>query len=509
MPAFKVTDDQIHAEARTLGWNAYAIAKKLNIDHSHLASRMRKLHSTAKRSNRCPKLEILPSCEIKSDTQTFVITCAVSGSPVHKPFLESLEQYCKKRKAQLLVVPVRYRNPTSKYENPEDWFDPLLLPYLHRDRTKLNKHLVLLADILIQPTAQRPLSDLKTITGTASCIVGHPRVASSSVPTTMGGWPKLAMSTGAVTRPSYSESKAGAKGEFHHTLAAIVVELDGKFFHLRHIHANKDGGFNDLENVEVLTLGDLHGTRHDPDALAVTIKMLHELKPAHVVLHDVLDFQSASHHADFFERFALHQAGKANVMDEIKQTCAVIAKIMAAAPKAEIHIIDSNHNSHLDRWLSDKNNAHDVENALVYHQIKTALLTAGARGERLSAFEWAAKQVNPLMGKLHWLERGESLAIGGVEHGYHGHRGANGARGSLESYLSIGAKVTIGHSHTPSREEGVVQVGTTSLKSMGYNDDAPSGWMHTHCVQYRGGKRTLVNIIGDDYRARKASKRTG
>jgi hypothetical protein len=79
----------------------------------------------------------------------------------------------------------------------------------------------------------------------------------------------------------------------------------------------------------------------------------------------------------------------------------------------------------------------------------------------------------------------------------HGDKGPNGARGSLKNLRGVGVKSIIGHSHSPGISEGCYQVGTSSCLRLDYNA-GPSGWLNTHCVLYANGKRSLINIIGNE-----------
>ena len=37
--------------------------------------------------------------------------------------------------------------------------------------------------------------------------------------------PKMMMTTGSCTVKNYTDSKAGKKGEFHHTLGFVIIEI--------------------------------------------------------------------------------------------------------------------------------------------------------------------------------------------------------------------------------------------------------------------------------------------
>lgn len=54
-----------------------------------------------------------------------------------------------------------------------------------------------------------------------------------------------------------------------------------------------------------------------------------------------------------------------------------------------------------------------------------------------------------------------------------------------------------------SNVEHMNQVGLSAERDQGYNR-GPSSWMHTHCLHYADGKRTLVSVIRGRFRAEPA-----
>jgi hypothetical protein len=182
-----------------------------------------------------------------------LITSAQNATPVHKPFMKALETAANHLNAEIVVIPLRYKNPTSKWsssqENAEVW-DDAVTPYLCSERKALNKNLTLLGDIKVQPTATQPLTGFDAITHGESGILGHTKLQLRSIPTPQAKMPKLLTTTGACTVRNYTDSKAGKLGEFHHTLGACLVELDGAKFHMRQINGDKDTGtFQDLNST--------------------------------------------------------------------------------------------------------------------------------------------------------------------------------------------------------------------------------------------------------------------
>jgi hypothetical protein len=443
----------------------------------------------------------------------FVFTCAVNDSPAHRPALAALKHYLDYFDAELVVAPLRYRNPTSDREKGAEYrWDPVLAPYLNDGRLQVCKGLQFLGDIKTQPTAVRPLSGLDTITGAMCGLVPHPKVALDTIATRGGDLPKIMWSTGAITKPVYSDTKAGKKGEFHHVMGAIVVHVEpsGRF-HMRRIGFAADGSFIDLDlkftkdGVEKapralgMRLGDVHGVRADPKAIAATQRMIDMLQPQHVILDDVLDFNSGSHHNGFFQKFLNRHKQRDDVATELRETCKLIDSFHR--PDQKLAIVSSNHHDHLLKWLADSRNADDVQNAVLYHRLKAEVLAESLERDRVvNPFEIASRSL--LKHPVKWIGDRGSYVVGGIENCYHGHVGPGGSRGSAKAYAKIGLRVNLGHSHTPCIVDGCYQGGTLSLLDMGYNV-GPSGWIHCNIVTYASRQRTMVFIIDGDFGERK------
>src|SRR6188768_118116 len=257
--------------------------------------------------------------EFKAETKNqavLLITWAQNATPAHKGFLASLGAYCRESGARLLVIPGRYKNATSRWtasQENEQWWDKALTPYLHNQRTKLNRNLVLLGDISTQPTASAPLSGFEGITHGESGILGHPKLQYVVVPTPHQRLPKILTTTGACTVANYTDSKAGKKGDFHHVIGAVVAELDARgLFHLRHLNANSQGAFCDLDKAyypdgtvkacgpyQGLVFGDAHPQFADPAVVAATFGaggLVEKLNPKTLVFHDLLDSYAVNPH---------------------------------------------------------------------------------------------------------------------------------------------------------------------------------------------------------------------
>jgi hypothetical protein len=444
--------------------------------------------------------------EQEVEKRRVIVTAAQNATPVHKEFFASLLTACQYLNAQLIVIPLRYKNPTSQWTasqaNEESWAAEVQ-PYLHNRRTPLNKNLVLAADVKTQPTATQPLAGFEALTHGESGILGHTKLALRSVPTPQSKFPKLLMTTGACTVANYTDSRAGKLGEFHHTLGAILVEIDGKRFHVRQLNGDKSTGtFQDLttlytpdgvyknQRVEALVMGDTHVDAIDKKVQAATFAsggIVDTLKPPYLVWHDLLDSYAVNphHRGDPFIALMKRDNNTDNVKDEVLRAAKFVDDNTPAFAKSVI--VSSNHDDMLRRWVVNTDWRNDPTNARFY--LETALAMSAHPGA--SPFQlW----MNKLAPRHTVLETDESFIIKGIELGMHGDRGPNGARGSIKNLRRIGVKSIIGHSHSPGIDEGCYQVGTSTRLRLEYNS-GPSSWLNTHCVIYPNGKRSLINII--------------
>lgn len=454
-------------------------------------------------------------------TKRFLVTAAQNATPAHEGFLKSLETACNHLNAELLVIPIRYKNPTSRWmasqANAEEWDLPLR-PYLFNTRRKLNPHIVVLGDVKTQPTASSPLTGFDALTHGESAILGHTKLQLRTVATPQNKLPKILTTTGAVTVPNYTDSKAGALGNFHHTLGAALVEVSGKTFHLRQINADKKTGeFYDLDlrfgpmgatsgwNARGLVMGDTHVDFIDARVERATFEkdgIADVMFPDVLVWHDLLDGYAVNphHNGNVFIEIAKRQTGRDEVLKEVRRALDFIQKWTRDDQLSVI--VPSNHNDFLTRWVLNTDWRSAPVNARFYLETALAMvestrMTEGGT-EYASPFAHWGRERLPL-GQFRFLNRDESFVVEGVEVGLHGDRGPNGARGSARNLRRVGVRSIIGHSHSPAIEEGCYQVGTSTRLKLEYNS-GPSGWLNTHCLIYPNGKRSLINIIGGQWR---------
>lgn len=457
--------------------------------------------------------------KVVEKARRYIITGAQNATPVHKSFWASLLVAAKALKAEIIVIPLRYRNPTSLWSSSAQgdltWAKEVL-PYLFNGRLAINQNLRVLADLKTVPTAASPLTGMEGLTGRESCIVGHTKVQLVVVPVPAGRTPKILATTGACTVPNFTDSKAGKLGAFHHTLGALVVETSGKTFHLRHVSASKDGSFTDLDKSYSpegmsdappalgLIMGDTHVKFVCPSVVDATFGrggIVETLNPNTLVWHDVLDAYAVNHHHNDnpFIKQAKHRSGFGNVRREVEETIAFVDKHTGNRKSV---IVDSNHTSFLSRWVVSADWRDDAENAAFYLETASAMLASTKMSKSGTEYDdpfkhWVRKISRNK--NVRCLGSDESLTLAGIECGLHGDRGPNGSRGSAKSLSRLGTRVVIGHSHTPRIQDGAWQTGTSTPLRLEYNN-GPSSWLNAHVVIYASGKRALLIMLDGRWR---------
>ena len=461
---------------------------------------------------------------LKQKAKVYIVTAAQNATPVDPEWWQILLQIAKQRKAELLVIPVRYKNPTSQWSGSQEgaeWWEEEVRPYLWNVRKALNANLTVLGDLKIQPTASSPLTGADALSLASSGIIGHTKLQMKTVPTPSNRMAKILTTTGACTVENYTDSRAGKIAEFHHSLSAIIVEIEGGHFHMRQLHYDRKtssctdldtryypNGYGKAPPALALVMGDTHVRFIDPNVEAATFGpggIIQTLQPQHLIWHDVLDAYSCNphHEGDPFVAVAKIAADMNNVRDEVKEA---IDFVLKHTPRGMTSvIIDSNHDDFLRRWIVNGDWKRNPRNAEFY--LETAL--AMVRGTRMTGkgteypspfAHWLVKASGMCAGEIRAMQTDESFVLGGVELSMHGDRGPNGARGTIRNLRRIGIRSVIGHSHAPGIDEGCYQTGTSTRLRLEYNHGA-SGWLNAHCVVNADGKRQIIIIIDGDWRA--------
>jgi hypothetical protein len=450
--------------------------------------------------------------------ERYVITWAQNATPLEDNFWASLLTFCEHNGARLCVIPGRYRNPTSQWNDKDledDWWDERVLPHLVTGRLQLCADLILYGDIKTQPTAVRPLTGYEVFAGSAGAIFGHPKIQLTTIAGSSREKARVLTTTGSCTIENYTQSKAGKKAAAHHVFGACYVEVRGDKFFLRQLNCTSDGSFIDLDKLYspygveeadkplALVMGDIHANKVDESVVDSTLRgpdsIIQALEPTKVILHDVLDFRARSHHStkdpdELYERMMGREIN--SVEEEVNKA----VKFIDSIPKCSTPVVvASNHDEAFDRWLKEAKINEDPINRKFFHEMSAKKLQVFHEDYLwTSAFHLAYLSMSADC-RAKFLERDESHVVGGIECGYHGDKGLSGTRGSPLTYARLGVKTIAGHRHSPMILEGYYCVGLTGELNQGYNA-TPSNWMAAHCLIYANKKRSLIFISDGEWR---------
>lgn len=467
----------------------------------------------------------------------YLFTCAQNDTKLHAGFWRNLLAFAEHVSAEIHVARFTYvkrglgasgdKAVITKKAPGEGGFGwaPELVPYFSDERAEVAPGLVWCGEMNILPTASRPISGLESYTGRSSTILPHVKIAMESVPTTRDAATKFVYTTGAVTQRNYIQRKAGLKAEFHHCYAALLVEVDefGSWW-CRQINADSDGDFQDLTSkviegeviegcpVEAITWGDIHVAEADASVHDLAFRpggMLDELMPRHQFVHDVLHFRGRSHHEikNPHKMFLRHIQGHDNVRKEIEQVGTWL--IQVSRSWCDTHVVPSNHHDHLDRWLMEQDGRRDPINAEFWLMMSAAIYDQIRDRGDTPTLQLALEQLgyHDLTGgfDINFIRRDDSFVVcedmhGGIECALHGDVGPNGARGSAQNLAKMGRRANIGHSHSARIVDGVYQSGTCGELSPDWTS-GPSSWSHSHTVTYPNGKRAIVTMWKNKWRA--------
>jgi hypothetical protein len=449
------------------------------------------------------------------DKKRFIITWAQNNTPVHKGFLNNIEAYADYIDAEVLVIAGRYKNPTSiwtnEQENSEYWA-PEIEKHLDANRHDIHKYVSIMSDIKIHPTAVNPMTGLQALSGVNSCVFGSPKVQMEMIPVLDGCKPKIMLTTGAVTKKNYTDSKSGKTGEFHHTFGFVIVEIkDDKIFFVRQVTADdRTGNFNDLyhnvakgevtrnQRISAAILGDLHFGHHDEEVIAKTLNFFQNLTPKHVILHDVFDGFSINHHEikDPFIQYGKEIAGTNDLAKEIDL---MVNGLKPFEQFENVVVVRSNHDDFLDRWLKNEDwkKQPTFKNSRLYMQLSDILLEQyGQDPHNVKGVIPAL--INEKFPKFITLARNSSYRVNNWELGQHGDFGSNGSRGSLLQFRKLNTKIVVGHYHSPGRKDGALAVGTSTKLRVNYNN-GPSSWLQSHVIIHNDGRAQHINFIEGEF----------
>lgn len=438
-----------------------------------------------------------------------IITSAQNNSQTDIKFFKALKNAASYYKCPLAIIPSHYRNVTLWKKGDKKEYDEILKPYIVKGEIQFN-NLKIKSDVRVQPTTVNPLGGKQSHGGGDHILFGHPQLAREPVATPGDSFPKLMLTTGSVTLPNYTVSDAGEKGKWHHCLAAVILEKFKDKVFVRQVACDDKGHFYDLDkrftpngvteghSIEALVTGDEHVKFNTVEQATYGKRgIATKLKPKYIVRHDILDGYAGSHHhlKDPMIQFVKHHSGDNDYRAELEQCIAFINRTTPQG--SETLIVPSNHHDHLAQFLQKANVNTDHTNAIFIAEMQKAMREAALAGESYDPFYLYAK--DRLTCKYRFLDRNEPFYIYDVDVSQHGDVGTNGSRGSARGLAKTPDKMTIGHSHGARIFQGVYQVGVSTGRleyERGLSDHS-----NTHCLHYKNGKRTLIDIIDGRYHA--------
>ncbi len=443
----------------------------------------------------------------------YVLTCAQNNTDTDLTMFNCLKNFCQENDAQLIIGKITYNKNGFQNlvtDNEEIYYDQILKPYLTDKHLSLANVFHFIANANVLPTTKNPLGGFDGITIRGiHAVIPASKIALKVVASLKNAPTKILASTGTVTKRNYIPKKTGTVAAIEHNIGAIFVDTEKDI--LRHIELmegsqcfydlNKmytvSGSFEVEENVEIFQPGDIHAEKMTDINLNNTLDLITELKPKHIICHDLLDFSSRNHH-NIKDCTFLHVTHINN--DSVEKDLKMVAKVINAIVNAsqdytDIHIIESNHDLAINTWLKNADFKIDPVNAVTYLTCMLALYKhqekEGNSNFNMLKFAYTnigkGKQAN----RLTFHEIDESVILAGVECGCHGHNGVNGSRGSPMQFRQLGTAMNTGHTHSPSIYGKVYTAGVSASLEMGYNLGA-SSWAIAHIVTYVNGQRQII-----------------
>jgi len=443
--------------------------------------------------------------QIDKGRKYYLISSAQNNTLPNAEFIKNIEAYSNFLKGQLILVPYRYKNPTSifsKADKESEFWHPSLVKYLNANRIDLNSKLTVLGDIKIQPTNSDPLRGIQGISSKKSCILAHPSIHFKTMHVLEGYDKKFMMTTGSVTKENYTDTLLGKKGSFNHTYSFVIVEIvnEDKFY-CRQVTANSSGSFTDLHfkvsNGEVkkinscgaVVFGDIHSGDHNKKVVDCGMELCKKINPEHIVLHDLFNAKSINHH-EFNNPFIQYELEKEN-KNSLKKEIDEMLNWLEQLNKFNVVVVKSNHDDFVSTWLmQDWRKMSTCKNSIEYVKFASILLEGKAKNGIIPYL------INEKFPKIKCLTANDSFIVNSWELAQHSSVGSSGTRGSLNSYSSLSIKCVLGHGHTATRKMGTIMVGTFTNLRVGYNN-GPSNWVNSLVIIHNDKKAQLI-IMDED-----------
>jgi hypothetical protein len=447
----------------------------------------------------------------------YLFSCAQVETPVHLPALKALETLASSVKAPLKVGALRYKNPNAFHpdESPYDYqgnCDPVLSQYLVTDSELIGNNLKF--QVVSGATSLNPIAIARKVCN-RNTVIAHPVRQLKEIATPTHERPLTLVTTGSVTTPyNYSLSSTGEAAEFHHTYGATMVEMRGGEIMLWPLTFDSQrqcvywfdkayyaDGRIETVSIPALVMGDFHGMNIDPQVLIATKQFLSQVWVEELVIHDFIDFELQSHWNTVWDAARLSNGAIKTVDAELMASFVYLRDLLQYSrnPRVKVHMIASNHNEHLTKWLEGGKNhtaplRGPVEDLILWHTLNGRCMAALAEGIEVNPLDiYLKNSALKFEHEIIWETRREPLYIEGVDLGQHGDRGVNGSKGSTVLFSRVGRKTMIGHGHYREIEKAAWRVPTSGPVSPDYQQGYSLS-TQGHGAIMPGGKRQLFDI---------------
>lgn len=458
-----------------------------------------------------PQLIKASKKQLPKDVEVLLVTAVQNKTHINKDFWENLQVYKtfldKKlnKKTEIVVIPTRYRNPTSNIESEQtkglDFWSEDVEDSLYYGQVKLGDTLIS-ANSRISPTAKDPLTGFEILANGNHLILGHSKIHFKTLPRLRGEKLIAMSSTGYLSVRNYSNSKAGQVAFENHSYGFVVVEKglvprnvkvksDGTFVDLIY---NVDGEVTEIDYSEGLVWGDIHARELNKEVYEKTKELSGMLKPKTHVLHDVLDGSTVNPHESkdmFIQRLKITK-GEHLIEDEVEECLDLVADLKECC--GDVVVVESNHDNFLQRFIDNENWKRDLHNSPAYLKYALIQQTVDLR-DYGNIFGYLLHE--SFNGEVSYIKMGESFKLADYECGLHGEHGTNGSRGSAQGFNRLNRKMIHGHQHSPVLINNVTTVGVTCNLNQYYNRKGLSSWAYAHSVVHHNGKNQLL-VFNDD-----------
>lgn len=450
------------------------------------------------------------------ESSKHLITSIQAEAKPNQKLLESMETYVAETAGRLVLLPMIGRDASEDWRSLHPVFDDYDVEY---DTRVLNDR-IQIGQFHIKPQAIDPTTGLQRFAQRGRTqIIASPKQFQKPIPHSVKKHPKFLVTTGALTNPNYANGddnsaerrRLGSIALRDHTFGGLVVEVeDSQTYYMRHITSNGTGSFIDLgkkysgseiteAKTEALVLGDYHCGRTDPEVLEATYRMIEDMKPKRIILHDYFDGHSVSHHVDkqFITQGIIQQEdlGHDSLEQELQQCYDELVKLSDMTE--QVVVVMSNHHEFLSRWLDEGRFMQSKKNARFGFKLASYM----AEKDENDPVEHGIKMMGKLPRNIKFLKRTDDYKVRGYQLGAHGDKGVGFGYGSMKSKEEDYGQSISGHVHKSQTQRRTHTVGTMLPLDMYYMRGSPSAWSNSHAVIYDNGAVQHLILNKGEYHA--------